>query len=46
MAYAVACKPQLAAREFSRAIALDRNDYHARVNLNLLLANELPGGCN
>lgn len=43
MAYALACRPEDALLEFERAMALDPQDYRARVNSRLLQQGELPG---
>ncbi|MGE0116007.1 MAG: hypothetical protein AB7T07_14135 [Steroidobacteraceae bacterium] len=43
MAYALACQPQEADSEFERAIALEPQDFHARINRQLLRAGTLPG---
>jgi protein O-mannosyl-transferase len=43
MAYAIDCQVNEAAEAFKRAIALGPDEYHARINLALLRAGQLPG---
>ena len=43
MAYAIDCRFDEAATEFKRAIALTPDEYHAQINLILLLQGQLPG---
>jgi len=42
IAYAIACRPNDAAREFDRAVRLDPQDVRARVNARLLHEGTLP----
>jgi hypothetical protein len=43
MAYATACRKQLATAQFERAMTLDFHHSQARINLMLLQTNQLPG---